>query len=79
MYVCMTSLSVHVHSSAQVKGAKFSEDALAKLTHRIQFGGDEVSIHTYTLTPFPDSVSVLTNPSYPSVYSASAQTYTHRS
>ena len=27
---------------SQVKGAKFSDDALAKLTHRIQFGGDEV-------------------------------------
>lgn len=27
---------------SQVKGAKFSEEALAKLTHRIQFGGDEV-------------------------------------
>lgn len=27
---------------SQVKGAKFTDDALAKLTHRIQFGGDEV-------------------------------------
>jgi malate dehydrogenase len=27
---------------SQVPGAKFSEDDIAKLTHRIQFGGDEV-------------------------------------
>lgn len=27
---------------SQVKGANFSEEALSKLTHRIQFGGDEV-------------------------------------
>lgn len=27
---------------SQVKGAKFSSEALAALTHRIQFGGDEV-------------------------------------
>ena len=27
---------------SQVEGAKFSEDDIAKLTHRIQFGGDEV-------------------------------------
>ncbi|CAE7659636.1 MMDH, partial [Symbiodinium microadriaticum] len=27
---------------AEVPGAKFSEDDIAKLTHRIQFGGDEV-------------------------------------
>eukprot|EP01041_Mallomonas_annulata_P004311 gene4311-8573_t len=27
---------------SQMKGAKFSDDDIAKLTHRIQFGGDEV-------------------------------------
>eukprot|EP00296_Roombia_truncata_P007952 JP446411.1.p1 GENE.JP446411.1~~JP446411.1.p1 ORF type:complete len:330 (+),score=176.89 JP446411.1:42-1031(+) len=27
---------------SQIPGAKFSEDEIAKLTHRIQFGGDEV-------------------------------------
>ncbi len=27
---------------SQVPGAKFSDDDIAKLTHRIQFGGDEV-------------------------------------
>ena len=27
---------------SQVKGAKFSEKDIAALTHRIQFGGDEV-------------------------------------
>jgi hypothetical protein len=33
--------------AVQVKNGKFSDDDLAKLTNRIQFGGDEVR---YSLT-----------------------------
>ena len=29
-------------NNAQVEGAKFSEEDIKALTHRIQFGGDEV-------------------------------------
>lgn len=30
------------NANAQVEGAKLSEDDIKALTHRIQFGGDEV-------------------------------------
>lgn len=31
-----------LHIANQVKGAKFSDEDIKALTHRIQFGGDEV-------------------------------------
>lgn len=31
-----------IDGDAQVEGAKFSEEDIKALTHRIQFGGDEV-------------------------------------
>ncbi len=38
----LTLTSLGQHLKQQVSGTKFSDEDIEKLTHRIQFGGDEV-------------------------------------
>ncbi len=40
--VCSAQTGGVIHIANQVKGAKFSDEDIKALTHRIQFGGDEV-------------------------------------